>query len=94
MSVTASDYTDAAMRFDQAVREEMSAWCIPGVSAVLIDGDRIVHLAAFGEAKTNSIFRCGSISKLFNAVAVFHQAFDQSSSGDHPCEIPSANAVG
>ena len=70
VSANANDFSDAARRFDRAARDEMASWGISGISAAMIDGDRIVHLAAFGEVTTNSVFRCGSISKLFNAIAV------------------------
>ncbi|MBI5773249.1 MAG: serine hydrolase [Verrucomicrobia bacterium] len=70
MKTSAADYTDAARRFAEAARAEMAAWGITGISAALVDGDRVVHAAAYGGVATNSVFRCGSISKLFNAVAV------------------------
>lgn len=65
-----SDYAPAVRQLEQAVREEMAAWNIGGVALALVDDQRIVHAAGFGEAKRDSVFRCGSISKLFNAVAV------------------------
>lgn len=48
----------------------MAAWGISGVALALVDDQKTVHAAGYGEAKRDSVFRCGSISKLFNAVAV------------------------
>jgi CubicO group peptidase (beta-lactamase class C family) len=64
------DYAPAIRMFEAGARAEMSEWGITGISAALIDDQRVVHAAGFGEAKRDSAFRCGSISKLFNAVAV------------------------
>ncbi|HEY5909828.1 MAG TPA: serine hydrolase domain-containing protein [Verrucomicrobiae bacterium] len=66
----AADYAVAVGRLEQAVREEMTAWGITGISVALVDEQETVYAAGFGEAKRESAFRCGSISKLFNAVAV------------------------
>ncbi|HAV63310.1 MAG TPA: hypothetical protein DCY13_13210, partial [Verrucomicrobiales bacterium] len=44
-----------------------------GIAVALVDDQKVVHAAGYGEAKRNSIFRVGSISKLFNAVAVMQQ---------------------
>jgi CubicO group peptidase (beta-lactamase class C family) len=64
------DYSPVAAQLEPAVRQEMASWGISGVALALIDDQRIVWAAGFGEAKRESVFRCGSISKLFNAVAV------------------------
>jgi CubicO group peptidase (beta-lactamase class C family) len=48
----------------------MAQWGITGVAVALVDDQQTVHAAGFGEARRDSVFRCGSISKLFNAVAV------------------------
>jgi len=64
------DYSGAIGQLEQAVHEEMTAWGISGISLALVDDQQVVHAAGFGEAKRDSVFRCGSISKLFNAVAV------------------------
>ena len=70
MNASATDYSLAAHKFDDAVRAEMQAWGITGVAVALVDDQRVVHAAGYGVATTNSVFRCGSISKLFNAIAV------------------------
>ncbi len=64
------DYAGAIERFKAAVRAEMADWAIGGVAVALVDDQRIVFEAGFGEARRDSVFRCGSISKLFTAVAV------------------------
>ncbi len=66
----ATDYAGTIRQLEKAVREEMTAWDIPGNAIALVDDQQTVHAAGFGEAKRDSIFRCGSISKLFNALAV------------------------
>ncbi len=72
LSVTAAeiDYSAAITRLETAVRAEMRDWNIGGISLALTDGARLVHAAGFGEASKDSVFRAGSISKLFNAIAV------------------------
>ena len=64
------DHSTLAVPLEQAVREEMAAWGIGGIAVALVDGPEIVHAAGFGQARRESVFRCGSISKLFNALAV------------------------
>lgn len=65
-----SDYSAAIRQLEQAVREEMAAWEISGLALALVDNQQTVHAAGYGEAQRDSVYRCGSISKLFNAVAV------------------------
>ena len=48
----------------------MTAWGIGGLALALVDGPETVYAAGFGQAQRQSVFRCGSLSKLFNAVAV------------------------
>ncbi|MCR4412768.1 MAG: beta-lactamase family protein [Thermoguttaceae bacterium] len=67
---TAVDYTGAVRRLETAVGEQMNQHGIRAVAVALIDDHQTVHAAGYGAAKRDSIFRCGSISKLFNAVAV------------------------
>ncbi len=69
----AADYSTVLPRFEDAVREEMREWQIGGIATAWVDGARIVHEAGYGEAKKDSVFRCGSVSKLFNAIAVMQQ---------------------
>jgi len=64
------DYSILAGPLEQAVREEMAGWGIGGIAVALVDGRESVYSAGFGQARRESVFRCGSISKLFNALAV------------------------
>jgi CubicO group peptidase (beta-lactamase class C family) len=66
----ATDYSAAVRQLEQAMRAEMEMWNITGLALALVDDQQTIHAAGFGEAKRDSVFRCGSISKLFNAFAV------------------------
>lgn len=72
-AMNAADYSTVIPKLETIIREEMREWEIGGVAVALIDDQQIVHAAGFGEAKRDSIFRVGSVSKLFNAVAVMQQ---------------------
>jgi CubicO group peptidase (beta-lactamase class C family) len=74
------------VRLEQAVREEMDEWGITGISVALVDDQRTVHAEGFGLAERDSNFRCGSISKLFNAVAVMQLAESGKLDLDAPLE--------
>ena len=67
---TEFDYSAAIRQLETVIRAELQQYGIGGISLALTDGQRIVHAAGYGEAHVDSIFRAGSISKLFNAVAV------------------------
>jgi hypothetical protein len=41
----------------------MEEWGIGGVAVALVDDQRVVYSAGFGEARRDSVFRAGSISK-------------------------------
>jgi len=58
---------------EQIIAREMRQWGIGGISIALVDDQRVVYAAGFGEARRDSIFRVGSVSKLFNAIAVMQQ---------------------
>lgn len=64
------DYALAIGQLEQAVRQEMADWEITGISVAWVDDQQTVYAGGFGLAKRDSVFRCGSISKLFNAMAV------------------------
>lgn len=68
-----ADYTAQIPQLETVVREEIRDWGIGGVAVALVDGQRLIYAGGFGEAKRDSIFRVGSISKLFNAVAAMQQ---------------------
>ncbi len=65
-----TDYSGAIPRLRDHVREEMKEWGIGGVAFALTDGTRVVHAEGLGEAKVDSVFRAGSISKVFTALLV------------------------
>lgn len=69
----AADYTAILPKIESIVREEMLEWNIGGIAVALVEDQRVVYAAGFGEARRDSVFRVGSISKLFNAVAVMQQ---------------------
>ena len=73
MTLHAADYSVVSAKLETVIREEMREWEIGGIAVTLVDDQQVVHAAGFGEAKRDSIFRCGSISKLFNALAVMQQ---------------------
>ena len=79
-----ADYTPVIPRLESAVREELANYGIGGISLALTDGQRIVHAAGYGEAERDSVFRAGSVSKLFNAVAVMQLAEQGKLSIDAP----------
>src|SRR5262249_51201439 len=70
LAAAAPDFSAVTPAFEAAVREEMRAWEIDGIAVAWIDGTQTVYEAAFGEAQKDSVFRAGSVSKLFNAIAV------------------------
>ena len=69
----AADYSAVPPALEEDIRREMSDWNIGGIAVALVDDQRIVYAAGFGEARRDSLFRVGSISKLFNAIAVMQQ---------------------
>ncbi|HMJ89533.1 MAG TPA: serine hydrolase [Candidatus Acidoferrum sp.] len=71
--VFAADFSHVAARLEPIVKEEMREWEIGGIAIALVDDQRVIYSEGFGEAKRGSIFRVGSISKLFNAIAVMQQ---------------------
>jgi serine beta-lactamase-like protein LACTB len=72
-SSPAADYSAVPPAIEADIRREMSDWNIGGIAVALVDDQRIVYAAGFGEAQRDSVFRVGSISKLFNAIAVMQQ---------------------
>ena len=64
------EYSPAFDQLNAAVRHEMQHYGIGGISLALTDKQNLVYSVGYGEAKYDSVFRAGSVSKLFNAVAV------------------------
>ena len=69
----AADYAPAAAKLEKAIRAEMAAHQLHGIAVALVDDQQTVYRAGFGNAAPDSIFRAGSVSKLFNAIAVMQQ---------------------
>ena len=72
-SAPAADYTGAVEALETVVQAEMREWGLGGVAVALVDDQHLVYAGGFGQAKRDSVFRVGSISKLFNALAVLQQ---------------------
>ena len=66
----AADYGKAIDAYEKFVATEIKDWELGGVAVAWVDDQSIVFEAGFGEAKSDSVFRAGSVSKLLNAVAV------------------------
>lgn len=72
----APEYADLAADLGDFIVEEMEAKRLPGLALALTDGDRIVWAQGFGEARpgvpadADTLFRVGSVSKLFTDLAV------------------------
>ena len=80
----------------------MGEWGIGGIAIALVDDRRTVWVEGFGEAKAESVFRCGSISKLFTAIAVMQMVEEGKLTLDAPLErfapglvpvVPFSNAL-
>lgn len=69
-----TDYSSAIPLLEAAVQKEIKDYGISGIAVALTDGQRLVHAAGYGTAQRDSVFRAGSVSKLFNAVSVMQQA--------------------
>ncbi len=75
------DYRGAIEQFRRLVQEELQRGILTGVSVALIDGQRVVLADGFGMADTeqqipasaSTVYRVGSISKLFTALSVMQQ---------------------
>ncbi len=71
--LNASAAASLGTRLGAVVEAEMQEWGIGGVALALVQNQDVLFAAGYGEAKRDSIFRVGSISKLFNAIAVMQQ---------------------
>jgi len=87
----AADYSFVGLKLATWISLEMSEWQLGGMAVALVDDQQIVFLNGFGEAKADSVFRCGSISKLFNALAVMQQV--EQRKGEIPDEEDMAKAM-
>ena len=72
----AEGYGELAARLSEFVAAEMEDKRIPAIALALTEGDRIVWARGFGEAQpgvpadADTLFRVGSVSKLFTDIAV------------------------
>lgn len=83
-SAGAADFSAITNRYAQAILSEMAAWEISGIAVALVDDQQVVYAAGFGEAKRDSVFRCGSVSKLFTAVGVMQMVEEDKLDLDDP----------
>jgi CubicO group peptidase (beta-lactamase class C family) len=73
----ADRYSSAIERFAQAANTELNRGILPGLSVAWVVDGQLVHAAGFGRAdwqrdtpaSAETVYRAGSISKLFNAIA-------------------------
>lgn len=73
-----SNYTSAIERLKAAIRHEVEQKQIPAFSISLVDGDKKIWAEGFGfqdkdrkvPATANTVYRVGSVSKLFTDIAV------------------------
>ncbi len=71
------DYAEAIRCFEQVIREELTRGIVHGVSVALVDDQRLIFARGFGyadkarrrPARSDTVYRAGSISKLFTALA-------------------------
>lgn len=80
-AATPPEFVNAIEQLKQAAAAEVRRGLLPGFSIALVDDQRVVWSGGFGladvkrklPAQPDTIYRVGSISKLFNAVAVMQQ---------------------
>ncbi|MEW6156315.1 MAG: serine hydrolase domain-containing protein [Verrucomicrobiota bacterium] len=81
-SSQAASYATIIPRFEQAIAEELNRGSVSGLSVALVDDQQMVYSRGFGladkkrkrPARTDTVYRCGSISKLFTALATMQLA--------------------
>ena len=88
----APDYLSRLPELHEVIKREISAGNISGVSVALVEGNRILHVDGFGfadkkkrvPATRDTVYRAGSISKLFTAIATMQLAEQKKLSIDQP----------
>lgn len=78
---TTTDYGDAITKLEQAIKREVDQKELPAFSISLVDDKRVTWSAGFGfqdaeksvPATAETIYRVGSISKLFTDIAIMQQ---------------------
>ncbi len=91
-SVARNDYDGIKTYVSQLIRHEMDANAITGLSIALVDDQRIVWAEGYGHAdkerklaaSAQTIYRVGSISKLFTAAAAMQLAEQKKLDIDRP----------
>jgi len=86
------DYLAGLPALHEVIKREISAGNISGVSIALVEGNRILHADGFGfadkkkrtPAARDTVYRAGSISKLFTALATMQLAEQGKLSIDQP----------
>ncbi len=81
-AANASDYSDAVERLSEAIRFEVESKDLPAFSIALVDNDTIVWAEGFGfedpqqsrPATADTVYRVGSVSKLFTDIAALSLA--------------------
>lgn len=76
------DYREGIQRLEEVAESELQRKIVTGFSIALVDDQRIVYANGFGLAdkqrrtlaRSNSVYRAGSISKLFTALAAMQLA--------------------
>jgi len=79
-NISRGDYTYAVAYLDWMIKEKMDQYNIPGLAAAVVHDDRVIFSKCYGYAdmekqipvKGNTVFRAGSISKIFTAQAVLN----------------------
>ncbi len=87
-----ANYLKDMPAFREAVKREIDAGNISGVSVALVDANRILYVDGFGyadkkkriPAMRDTVYRAGSISKLFTALATMQLAEQKKLSIDQP----------
>jgi len=82
MRATETDYSAAIREFEAVAADELKRGLVSGFSIALVDDQRLVHAAGYGfadkrravPAARDTVYRCGSISKLFTACATMQLA--------------------
>ena len=77
VSACAANYDQAIQELGRVVQTEIDQGRVSGVSIALVEGQRVIHINGFGYADKkkrvlaarDTVYRAGSISKLFTALA-------------------------
>jgi CubicO group peptidase (beta-lactamase class C family)/D-alanyl-D-alanine dipeptidase len=69
-----AQYEGVYQRLEALAESERSQKNIPSIAIALVDDQRVVWQRVFGEGKAETIYRVGSVSKLFTDIAVMHLA--------------------